>query len=212
MAEEEDDVEDDEGISLMDLLNANEAAAEGAGAGEARKASSSVTTPSSGPKGKGKGKEKARVVTNIPEKSDESALGVKIKGVTDKGTGGEIGWNKMNSDVESEMEDSDEGEEESEGEEGRHDRLIEFVGSLGEKAEAAARAVEDRRASQMMEEGEFNATVVARGGDGEGQVSGKGGVTIEVRENSLLDLIVIYAFLMGYWILLFDIRRFLLNG
>lgn len=187
----EDDVEDDGGVSLMDLLNANEAASEGAGKGEARKTSSGIT--SAGPKGKGKGKTRGGI--NTPEKSAESALGgVKIKGVADKGTVQTIDWNKMNSPVESEREDSDEGEEESDVEEGRHDRLIEFVGSLGEKAEAAERAGEDRRASQMMEEGEFNATGVARGGDEEGQVSGKGGVTMEVGRNSLLDMIMLYAF------------------
>lgn len=175
----------------MDMLNANEVAVEGAGERTARKNSPSVTT--AGPKGKEKGKGKARMVTNIPEKSDESALDVKTKGVTDGETVvKKSDWNKMDLVVESEVEDSDKGEEESDGEEGKHERLIEFVGSLGEKAEAAARAVEERRTSQMMEEGEFNATAVARGGDGEGQVLGKGGVTMEVRGNSSLDIIMVY--------------------
>ena len=198
--EEDEDGEDGGGVSLMDMLNANEAtavAASGGGESGATRGNSS-TLSTGGTKGRGKGSDRAR--TGIPGKDDRTAgdssdASAESADDVDEGDGaseeakpgaGEVSDGDEDVSVESEVDDDEEEDEEedededSDGGEGRHERLMDFVGSLGEKAAAAERAAEERRALQMLDEGEFNAPAIARAGGSTGPVSGKGGVTMEV--------------------------------
>lgn len=167
-ASAEDDASDDEdeeegGMSLMDMLNANEAAEEVQGDLNGKKQA----------QGKGKGKV-------LKDKQDGSRAAPAVEDSEEEMDG-------MDQDIDHEMDhemDQDESEsEEDDDEEDRHERLLGFVGSLGDKAAAADRAASDRRSSQLLKEGEFNRTAVGPGGVAAGgEASRKGGVTIEVRE------------------------------
>lgn len=144
----------------MDMLNANEAAEEAQGDLNGNK------------QAKGKGK----VINN---KKDESRAAPAVEDSEEE-------MDDVDQDIDHEMDhemDQDESEsEEDDDEEDRHERLLGFVGSLGDKAAAADRAANDRRSSQLLKEGEFNPTAVASGGvTSGGGASRKGGVSIEVR-------------------------------
>lgn len=160
--EDESDEEEDDagegGLSLMDMLNANEAAAErakgkGTASGGIVREESSGTAPASDDGDGSQDDEGENAAADQMEEEDVSAV------------------------------DSEESDEDEDGdEEERHARLVDFVGSLGEQAVAAERAAEDRRSSQLLTEGEFNPTAVAGGGVSlGGGVGGKGSVTMEVR-------------------------------
>lgn len=142
-------------MSLMDMLNANEAAEEAQGDLNGNKQS------------KGKGK----VINN---KTEESRAAPAVEDSEEE-------MDEIDHEIDHEM-NQDESESEEDDEEDRHERLLGFVGSLGDKAAAADRAANDRRSSQLLKEGEFNPTAVASGGVASGGgASRKGGVTIEVR-------------------------------
>lgn len=189
--DEVDDDDDDEhegGTSLMDMLNANEAAEEAASQGHP------VNTIKRKSKGKGKG---AATVTGgasagsgarkqggstapASEASDDDSD--EQIGGGESGVESDDAMDQEDSQAESDASSGDYDEDEGDDDDERHARLMGFVGSMGEKAEAASRAAEDRRSSQLLKEGEFNASSVANGGvAGGGGAARKGVVTMEVR-------------------------------
>lgn len=165
----------------MDMLNANEAAE--AARGKPKSAGEEAVTG----KRKGKGKATGRATQSarkLMEESNPTAPASEASNTSDDEQG-EDTRQDMEQEISASEEDSDGDEEEDEDE--RHARLLGFVGSLGEQQAAAERAAEDRRSSQLLTEGEFNPTTVARGGGGGGfagvdGVSRTSGITMEVKE------------------------------
>lgn len=173
----EDDTDDDDGggggMSVMDMLAANEAAeaaknAPAAGHGKQRQG-----------KGKGTGSRASGDGAAVAE-SNSSPAPTSVVSSADA-SGDEAGFDGDAMEEEDSDEDEDEDEDGEDSEE-RHTRLLGFVGKLGDQAAAAQRAAEDRRSSQLLKEGEFNATAVAAtsGGGGAGGAK-QGAVTMEVR-------------------------------
>lgn len=156
-------------MSVMDMLAANEAAEEAAAAAQ--------SNPAAG-KGKGKGRAGDSSAGAGMGESGSRTAPASDAGSTDDASGHDLG--SGGDDVAMDEDDSDEDDDEEGDEEERHARLMGFVGTLGEQAAAAQRAAEDRRSSQLLKEGEFNATAVAATGGG----AKRGAVTMEVGERA----------------------------
>lgn len=196
--EDGDDSEGDEGgISLMDMLAANEAKL----AKEGTDATTEGTTSDVG---------SGAVTVSKSKKSTEKDKTLEHLRVTGtEGRRGKRGGNGTGSEDEHSLDaddeesisagddddgddddpmdfagDSSDDDDDGDDEEERHAKLLGFMGTLGDKTAASERAAEDRRASQMLQEGEFNptsaATVAAGGGGSDPGGSGKGVITMEV--------------------------------
>lgn len=174
---ESDDVSDDEGddaeggMSVMDMLAANEVAEAAAAAAQSNPAAGKVIGIG---KGKGKGRAGGSGAGAGMDESGSRTAPASDAGSTDDASGHELGSGGDDAmDEDDSDDDDDEGDEEE-----RHARLMGFVGTLGEQAAAAQRAAEDRRSSQLLKEGEFNSTAVAAAGGVGG--AKRGAVTMEV--------------------------------
>lgn len=171
-------------MSVMDMLAANEAAeaaknGPGGGGGGGERRGKGTGRANGGGMETGKSSSSSNSNRTAPASEVSSA---------DDASGDEagLGGDAMDEDVAGDGDESEEGEESDSDEDGedkddRHARLLGFVGTLGDQAAAAQRAAEDRRSSQLLKEGEFNATAVAATSGGGGGSPMRGAVTMEVR-------------------------------
>eukprot|EP00752_Nemacystus_decipiens_P002427 g2286.t1 len=184
--EEEDDYDDEEGeegggMSVMDMFAANEAAEAAnnglaAAAGKVKARQGRATGKANG--GRTAKESNGNNLRTAPASSESSSSSSTADDDDGNASDDEADAmdEGMSGDEDESEEDSDEDEDEDEDK--RHARLLGFVDTLGEQAAAAHQAAEDRRSSQLLKEGEFNATT------GAGPAK-KGTITMETLMGSL---------------------------
>lgn len=187
----DDDDDDDGGMSFMDMINANEAKVSAPGAVEGGSGGGVEKSAKAAVKGKGNEKMLKKLKgsgrggsTGTP--GDETRTSPPSADAS-SGSEEEFSEKAEESSGDDDNEDpmdfvsSDDSEDDDDDEDQRHAKLLGFVGALGEKTAASDRAAEDRRASQLLQEGEFNATTAGGGGSAaHSGVSRNGGITMEV--------------------------------
>lgn len=194
----DDDDDDDGGMSFMDMINANEAKVSAPGAVEGGSGGGVEKSAKAAVKGKGNEKMLKKLKgsgrggsTGTP--GDETRTSPPSADAS-SGSEEEFSEKAEESSGDDDNEDpmdfvsSDDSEDDDDDEDQRHAKLLGFVGALGEKTAASDRAAEDRRASQLLQEGEFNATTAGGGGSAaHSGVSRNGGITMEALMGSLQD-------------------------
>lgn len=184
---DDDDLDEKGGMSLMDMLNANEAREEGGMADGSVGSSQNMATrhgKSTHKKGaQGGGARAGDEMHTAPASISSGGSEEEFADHDDEDSSGDDAMDDDESkrgEADHDTDGSDDEEVDEEDETERHARLLGFVESLGERTAAADRAAEDRLSSQLLQEGEFNATAAAAAGINNG-VSREGAITVEVR-------------------------------